>query len=251
MFTTITLLCIAGFLASFVDSIAGGGGLISVPAFMLAGLPPHMVLGTNKFSATAGSFTSSLKFIRSGNANFKLLKYLIPFTLVGSMIGVRTVLIIDQKFLNALVLILIMFIGIYTLFSKSLGLEDKFHGLTKKNILCGILLAFSLGFYDGFFGPGTGSFLVFGLINIFGFSFVASSANARVLNFTSNVTALILFAISGKINYMFGIPVAIAMILGARMGTTVALNKGSKLIKPIFVTMSLAVALKMLVTLFQ
>ena len=251
MFTTITLLCIAGFLASFVDSIAGGGGLISVPAFMLAGLPPHMVLGTNKFSATAGSFTSSLKFIRSGNANFKLLKYLIPFTLVGSMIGVRTVLIIDQKFLNTLVLILIMFIGIYTLFSKSLGLEDKFHGLTKKNILCGILLAFSLGFYDGFFGPGTGSFLVFGLINIFGFSFVASSANARVLNFTSNVTALILFAISGKINYMFGIPVAIAMILGARMGTTVALNKGSKLIKPIFVTMSLAVALKMLVTLFQ
>ena len=250
MFTTITLLCIAGFLASFVDSIAGGGGLISVPAFMLAGLPPHMVLGTNKFSATAGSFTSSLKFIRSGNANFKLLKYLIPFTLVGSMIGVRTVLIIDQKFLNALVLILIMFIGIYTLFSKSLGLEDKFHGLTRKNILCGILLAFSLGFYDGFFGPGTGSFLVFGLINIFGFSFVASSANARVLNFTSNVTALILFAISGKINYMFGIPVAIAMILGARMGTTVALNKGSKLIKPIFVTMSLAVALKMLVTLF-
>ena len=243
---TIIFLCIAGFLASFIDSIAGGGGLISVPAFMLAGLPPHMVLGTNKFSATAGSFTSSLKFIKSGKANFKLLKYLIPFTFLGAAIGVRIVLFLDQKFLSVLVLILIMFIGIYTLFSKSLGLEDKFKGLTKKNVLLGIILAFSLGFYDGFFGPGTGSFLVFGLINIFGFSFVASSANARVLNFTSNVTALILFAISGKINYMLGIPVAIFMILGAKMGTTVALNKGSKLIKPIFVTMSLAVALKML-----
>jgi uncharacterized membrane protein YfcA len=251
MITTTVLLCIAGFVASFVDSIAGGGGLISVPAFMLAGLPPHMVLGTNKFSATAGSFTSSLKFIKSGKANFKLLRYLIPFTFIGSIIGVRAVLYIDQKFLTPLVLILIMFIGIYTLFSKSLGLEDKFKGLTKKNVIFGILLALSLGFYDGFFGPGTGSFLVFGFINIFGFNFVSSSANARILNFTSNVTALVLFALSGKIDYALGIPVAIFMILGARMGTTVALSKGSKLIKPIFVTMSLAVAVKMLISMLQ
>jgi uncharacterized membrane protein YfcA len=246
MTTKIILLCMAGFLAAFVDSIAGGGGLISVPAFMLAGLPPHMVLGTNKFSATAGSFTSSLKFIKSGNANFKLLKYLIPFTFIGSMLGVRAVLNIDQKFLNGLVLILIMFIGIYTLFSKSLGLQDKFQGLTKKNVFFGIILALSLGFYDGFFGPGTGSFLVFGFISIFGFNFLVSSANARILNFTSNVTALVLFAINGKINYTLGVPVAICMIIGARLGTSVALNKGSKLIKPIFVTMSLAVAVKML-----
>lgn len=249
MITKIFLLCMAGFLASFVDSIAGGGGLISVPAFMLAGLPTHMVLGTNKFSATAGSFTSSLQFIKSGKANLKLLKYLIPFTFIGSMLGVKAVLHIDQKFLNTLVLILIMFIGIYTLFSKSLGLEDKFQGLTKKNVVFGAILALCLGFYDGFFGPGTGSFLVFGFISIFGFNFITSSANARILNFISNVTALILFAISGKINYMIGLPVAVFMIIGARMGTSVALNKGSKLIKPIFVTMSLAVALKMLINL--
>ncbi|MGH4121171.1 TSUP family transporter [Clostridium sp.] len=243
---TIIFLCIAGFLAAFVDSIAGGGGLISVPAFMLTGLPIRMVLGTNKFSATAGSFTSSLKFIRSGKANFKLLKFLIPFTFIGAMLGVRSVLYVDPKFLRPLVLILIMFIGIYTLFSKSLGLEDKFQGLSKKNVGYGIILALCLGFYDGFFGPGTGSFLVFGFINIFGFNFLISSANARVLNFTSNVTALVLFAINAKINYTYGIPVAICMIIGARMGTTVALNKGSKLIKPIFVTMSLAIAVKML-----
>lgn len=248
---TIVLLCMAGFIASFVDSIAGGGGLISVPAFMLAGLPPHMVLGTNKFSATAGSFTSSLGFIKSGNANFKLLKYLIPFTFIGAVLGVKAVLNIDQKFLTTLVLILILFIGIYTLFSKSLGLQDKFQGLTKNNVACGILLALSLGFYDGFFGPGAGSFLVFGFINIFGFNFVSSSANARTLNFVSNITALILFAISGKVNYIYGIPVAIFMILGAKMGTSMALNKGSKLIKPIFVTMSLAVAVKMLLNMLQ
>lgn len=251
MITKIIFLCMAGFLAAFVDSIAGGGGLISVPAYMLAGLPAHMVLGTNKFSSTAGSFTSSLGFIKSGKANFKLLKYLIPFTFIGAMLGVRAVLNIDQKFLNGLALILIMFIGIYTLFSKSLGLEDKFQGLTKKNVIWGIMLALSLGFYDGFFGPGTGSFLVFGFISIFGFNFVSSSANARILNFTSNITSLILFAINGKINYTIGLPVALCMIIGAKLGTSVALKKGSRLIKPIFVTMSLAVALKMLLTMLK
>jgi uncharacterized membrane protein YfcA len=112
------------------------------------------------------------------------------------------------------------------------------------------MLAFFLGFYDGFVGPGTGSFLVFGFINIFGFNFVTSSANSRILNFISNITALILFALKGKINYIIGLPVAVSMIIGAKLGTSVALNNGSKLIKPIFVTMSLAVALKMLIVLF-
>lgn len=244
------LLCIAGFLASFIDSIAGGGGLISVPAFMLAGLSPHMVLGTNKFAAATGSFTSSLKFAKSGLCNFKLLKILIPFTLVGSILGVRTVMLIDQRFLQPLVLVLVLCIGIYTLFSKSIGQEDNFKGLNKKNITIGIILAFSLGFYDGFFGPGTGSFLVFGMINIFGFNFLNASANARFLNFVSNITALVTFAFSGSINYRIGAMVAVFMIIGARAGTKLAINKGSKIIKPIFVTMSLAVALKMLLTLF-
>ncbi len=243
-------LCIAGFLASFIDSIAGGGGLISVPAFMIAGLSAHVVLGTNKFAATTGSFTSSLKFAKSGLCNFKLLKILIPFTFVGSILGVKTVLLIDQKFLQPLVLVLVLCIGVYTLFSKSIGQEDNFTGLNKKNITLGILLAFSLGFYDGFFGPGTGSFLVFGMINIFGFNFLNASANARFLNFVSNVTALVTFAFSASINYKIGAMVAVFMVIGARAGTKLAIKKGAKIIKPIFVTMSLAVALKMLFSIF-
>lgn len=250
MISRMIFLCIAGFLASFIDSIAGGGGLISVPAFMLAGLSPHIVLGTNKLAATTGSFTSSLKFAKSGLCNFDLLKKLIPFTLVGSIIGVRTVLLIDQKFLQPLVLVLVLCIGVYTLFSKSLGQEDNFKGLTKKNTALGMFLAFTLGFYDGFFGPGTGSFLVFGMINIFGFNFLNASANARFLNFISNITALVTFAFSGSINYSIGLLVAVFMIIGARAGTKLAINKGAKIIKPIFVTMSLAVALKMLLTMF-
>ncbi|WP_040192957.1 TSUP family transporter [Clostridium culturomicium] len=239
-------LCIAGFFAAFVDSIAGGGGIISVPAYMIVGLPTHIALGTNKFAATMGSLTSSINFIRSGNCNFKLLKIVAPFTLIGSILGVKTVLLIDESFLQPLVLILILAIGIYTFFSKSLGEEDNFNGFTKKNLFLSILLGFSLGFYDGFFGPGTGTFLVFGFINILGLNFLKASANARVLNFVSNISALVTFALSGNINYLIGIPVCILMILGAKIGTRLAINKGNKIIKPIFITMAMAVAVKML-----
>lgn len=246
MLMKILFLCGAGFLAALVDSIAGGGGLISVPAYLLAGVPPYYSLGTNKFSSTAGSFTSSIKFARSGKVDFKILKYLMPFTLIGAVLGVNTVLMIDQTFLYTLVLILVLFVGIYSFFSKTIGMEDRFEGINAKNLTFAVILAFTLGFYDGFFGPGTGSFLIFGLISIFHFDFVKASGNAKVLNFVSNITSLIMFAVNHKIDYTLGIPVAISMILGARIGTKLALNKGAKLIKPIFITMSLGVAIKML-----
>lgn len=243
----LVFLCFAGFLASFVDSIAGGGGLISVPAFFIAGFSPHFALGTNKFAATTGSFTSSLKFARSGKVNFKVIKYIIPFTLIGAVLGVKAVLLINQDFLYPLVMALILFVGAYSLFSKNLGMENGFTKVTKLNLGLGILLGFTIGFYDGFFGSGTGSFLIFGLISIFKFDFVSASGNAKFLNFISNVTSLVVFAIEGKINYLYGIPIAIFMILGANLGTKTALNKGSKLIKPIFIVMSLGVALKLLI----
>lgn len=244
------ILCPAGFLAALVDSIAGGGGLISVPAYLLAGVPPHLTLGTNKFSSTAASFTSSLKFARSGKVNFDIMKYIAPLTLIGAVFGVTSVLKVDQNVLNTLVLVLIVCVGVYSMFSKSIGVEDKYMGKTKRNIVIGAVLALSLGFYDGFFGPGTGSFLIFGLISIYGFDFVKASGNAKFLNFVSNITSLVMFGLHGQINYLLGIPVAICMIFGARIGTVLALNKGSKLIKPIFITMSLGVAVKMLYQMF-
>ncbi|TDT50813.1 TSUP family transporter [Fonticella tunisiensis] len=251
MVTKILFLCMAGFAASFVDSIAGGGGLISLPAFLIAGVQPHFALGTNKFSATASAFTSSIKYAASGKVNFKLLRYLIPFTLLGAVLGVNTVLKIDQKFLNTTVFIMILAVSIYTFFSKSMGREDKFKGLTGKNVFFGMLLAFALGFYDGFFGPGTGSFIMFGLISIYGFDFVQAGGNAKVLNFISNITSLILFAIQGKIDYVLGLPVMIFMILGARIGTKMALKEGVRLVKPIFVVMSLGVAVKMMLNIIN
>lgn len=249
--TKIIFLCIAGFIASFVDSIAGGGGLISLPAFLMAGIPPYFSLGTNKFAATAASFTSSIKYVKSGKTNKEILKYLLPCTFIGAVIGVKTVLKIDQQILYILVLIMVLFVGVYSMFSKTIGAEDNYTGADKKKIAEGMILALSIGFYDGFFGPGTGSFLIFGLIGIYGFNFLAAGGNARMLNFASNITALLLFAVSGRIDYYYGIPVAVCMIFGAQYGTKFALKHGSKYIKYIFVTMSLALAAKMLWSIFK
>jgi uncharacterized membrane protein YfcA len=243
---TILWLCAAGFGAAFVDSIAGGGGLVSLPALLIAGVPPHLALGTNKFASTAASFTSSLSYARSAKVHWPLLKYLIPMTLIGAAAGVHSVLRIDQRLLQGLVLVLILLVGAYSLFVKALGTEDRFAGLNRRNLGPGMLFAAALGFYDGFFGPGTGSFLIFGLILIYGFDFLNAGGNARVLNFISNVTALVLFVSFGKVDYSAGIPMALAMIAGARFGTKLALHQGAKVVKPIFVTMSLAVAGKML-----
>ncbi len=167
MSISLLFLCFAGFIAAFVDSIACGGGIISVPAFLFAGVPAHIALGTNKFSSTFASLSSSIKFMTSGKIDFKIVKFLFPFTLIGAILGVNTVLMIDTRYLNTIVLILILFVGIYSFFSKTIGAQDRFKLLTKKTLFLGILLAFSLGFYDGFFGPGTGSFLIFGLIGIY------------------------------------------------------------------------------------
>lgn len=248
----VIFLCMAGFAAAAVDSIAGGGGLINLPAILAAGVPPHYALGTNKFASSFGAFTSAYTFTKSGKVHIPLMKYTVPCTLTGSVIGVLTALKIDQGFLQVIILVFIFATAIYTIVKKDFGNEDKFEGLTRKNIMQGCAFAFALGFYDGFFGPGTGSFLIFLFIRIYGFDFTMAAGNSKVLNFVSNITSLVMFAINGKIYYMLGMPIGIAMIAGARMGSKVAIKNGARVIKPIFVTIALVLTLKLLYeTLFK
>lgn len=244
--TTLLFLCGAGFLAAAVDSIAGGGGMISLPAIMAAGVPPHLALGTNKFASTWGSITSTIKFARSDKINFNLVKYQIGCTIIGSAIGVKTVLSIDERFLHVLIVALIFVVAIYTTLKKDFGQANRFNGLTNQNVLLGMGFALILGFYDGFFGPGTGTFLIFSFISVFGFDFTVAAGNSKILNFVSNIVSLILFAISGKIVYLAGIPMAISMVLGAWVGTHIAIKNGAKIIKPIFITIALLLMVKLL-----
>ncbi len=243
---TIILLCIVAFVAAFVDAIAGGGGILSVPALLAAGIPPHLTLGTNKFAASWGSFTSSFTYFQSGNVYKPLMKYLIPFTFIGAIAGVTTALSIPATYLKLIVLTLLIFVSIYTLFKKDIGKSNNFTGLNKLNVFSGMTFALIIGFYDGFFGPGTGSFLLFAFIQFFGFNFTISTANAKILNFVSNIVSLILFALNGKIIYTIGLPMGISMLIGARLGSKVAIKHGGKIIKPIFIAMSLGVVIKLL-----
>ncbi len=243
---TILFLCAAGFIAAFVDAIAGGGGLISLPAYFAVGFPAHYTLGTNKFSASCGAIMSAYEYAKSGKMDKNILKVLLPFSFIGATLGVYVVLLIDSSVLKPMVLVMILAVGVYSFFSKTIGADDNFQGITKKNLTIGAIFAFVMGFYDGFFGPGTGSFIIFGLIKIYGFDFVRASGNAKAMNFVSNITSLLMFAIGGRIHYLMGLPMAIFMVIGASFGAKLAIRKGAKVIRPIFITMSLAVASKML-----
>lgn len=243
---TFIFLCVGGFLAAFVDSIAGGGGLISMPVLLMAGLPAHVALGTNKFGGSFGCFSSAYRYIKSGAANNELIKKLIPYTVLGCILGVKCVLSISDEILNVMVFIMIFAVAIYTYKTKTLGTESTFEELTDKSIKLGKIMAFSLGFYDGFFGPGTGTFLVFALIKIYGFDFLNASANTKILNFTSNFVALLLFMLNGQILFKVAIFYAISMMLGGYVGANFAIKKGPKLIRPIFLIMAFLVGLKLI-----
>jgi uncharacterized membrane protein YfcA len=247
MWIKLGFLCLAGFVAAIVDAIAGGGGLISLPAYLLFGVPPQYALGTNKFSGTASSLTSSYHYFRYGKTNSKLLKYLIPFSLLGSSLGVFTVLKINQQTLKIVLSCLILIMCIYSLFTKNLGKKNNFTGLSTSNLILGSFFAFLLGFYDGFFGPGAGSFLLFVFIKIYHYDFLNASGNAKVLNFISNISSLTLFALNGKIVYLYAIPVSLFMILGAMTGSKIAYRGGSKIIKPLFILISFGVLLKLII----
>jgi hypothetical protein len=244
--TSIIFICLAGFLAAAVDAIAGGGGIISLPAILATGVPPHFALGTNKFASTCGSLTSSFRFAKSGKVHFKLVKFQIPCTVLGAALGVYTALRVDEGFLNWFIVFMIFAVALYTTFKKDFGQTGKFTGLSPKKIGLGMCFAFGLGFYDGFFGPGAGSFLIFLFISVFGFDFTSASGNSKVLNFVSNVVSLILFAISGKIIYLVAIPMALSMILGAYVGSHIAIKNGAKVIKPIFITIALLLIVKLI-----
>lgn len=238
-------LSIACFAAAFIDAIAGGGGMISLPAFMGAGIPPHIALGTNKVAASFGAFSSFIKFLKAGKIQVDLIKKVFIFTVLGAIAGVKTVLLIESKHLLPLALFLIVVLIVYTLYNKKMGFVNEFEGVTKESLIKGCAMAFGLGFYDGFFGPGAGSFLIFAFIKIFKFDFIHASGNAKALNFGSNIVSVVLFIYYGKVAYFYALPMALIMFLGAQAGSHFAIKKGSKFIKPVFVTVSFAVALKM------
>ena len=239
------ILAVFCFIAAVVDAISGGGGLISLPAYFAVGFPPHIALGTNKLSAFLSTFASAFKFWKAKKVNVEIVSKLFVFSLAGAVLGVKTAVSIDSKYFKPISFGILILVFLYALKNKSLGEKNYYKGTTPKTILLGKIMAFCLGFYDGFLGPGTGSFLIFCLIKIFKVDFSFASGNTKILNLSSNFASLIVFTILGKSNFLYGVPIAIIMSFGAILGAKLAILKGNKFIKPVFLVVTIVLILKM------
>ncbi|WP_090581874.1 TSUP family transporter [Paenibacillus sp. OV219] len=246
----IALMVGGGFLAAFIDSSVGGGGLISVPVLLAAGLPPHLALGTNKLSASFSSVTSTITFWRSGKINLRSTGKLVPFTAVGAAGGALLLQLIPSDWLRPAIVVMLIGVTIYTLLKRNWGMEGTYRKLTTTAQLGAIAAAFVLGAYDGFFGPGTGSFLIFIFIML-GYDFVQAAGNAKLLNFTSNVASLIVFLSLGWVDFRLGFLMGAAMVLGSFAGSRLAIRQGTKYVKLLFVFVTVLLIGKQLWTLIS
>lgn len=232
----IAFLCFFAFLAGFIDSIVGGGGLIQTPAMLvfLPHVPIPTLFGTGKVSGISGTTAALFSYARKVKINWKTILPAALTAFVFSFIGARAVSHISSDALRPVVLVLLIAVAVYTFIKKDLGALHAPKLTPLKELLCGLLLGMLIGFYDGFFGPGTGSFLIFAFVGIFGFSFLAASASAKLVNVATNLSALAYFAYSGQILYHIGIPMAVCNIIGSQIGSRLAIAKGSGFVRVFF-----------------
>ncbi len=237
---------LAGFIAGYVDTIAGGGGLITVPAYLMAGLPPHLALGTNKFSATFSVGNATRIFIKKNIFKPKYWIAAIIASLIGSMLGAILVHFASGEFLDKFIPIIMLVLVVYMLWPKKTVPTFQKNYQPKK--LSSSLLAGGFGFYDGFFGPGTGSFWVVMLMYLYKMDMVEATGVAKLMNFLSNFAALLVFMLFANIDYWLGAIMAVAMMSGAFLGAHSAIRFGSKFIRPVFLILVVSMAVYLLVT---
>jgi uncharacterized membrane protein YfcA len=226
----------AVFLAGLVDSIAGGGGLLSVPAYMAAGLPPHYVLGNNKFSSSFGTLFATLRYHQHGMVDVRVALLSAFFALAGSFLGSSAVLLLSPDFLRYLLIVLVPLVAVFTLANRSLGKENRSRQQPGKwKYLLAALASLLLGFYDGFFGPGMGMFLILFFTLAMKYDLVTANANTKVVNLASNIAAVVTFIVHGKIIFAIGVPAAIAGIAGNLLGAKLVIKRGGSVIRPVFI----------------
>jgi uncharacterized protein len=228
---TIFLLSGISFLAGFVDAVAGGGGLILMPSLLVAGIPPQLALGTNKFAGMSGTMTALMNFIRSRKVIWKIALTGLGFSLVGSILGTRAILHFDQATASKIILLLLPAPAVM-IFLPVKQLKTSVAEFSSIALYLYVpLLCLVIGFYDGFFGPGTGTFLIFGFYAFLGLHLINASALSKVFNVASNVGSFVTFVLAGKVIYSIGIPIALANILGGYIGSALAIKKGQEFIR--------------------
>lgn len=238
------MLALVGISAGFIDAVVGGGGLLSIPALLSLGLPPHQTLGTNKVAACFSSFTSALTYFKQALFNPKLWYHTAVATFTGAVLGSLLVLAIDNVWLIKILPILIIAVAIYSLFNpNAIGCQNATMINKSPNKFHQWLTGMVWGGYDGFAGPGIGAFWTISASKLYSLPLLNCCGLARSMTLVSNITALIVFISLGKVNYLVGIVLGVFMMVGSFFGARIAIRFGSPLIKPIFITVILFMSL--------
>ena len=241
------IVCPLVFLAGFIDSIAGGGGIISLPAYLFAGLPMHQALGTNKFSSLCGSTIATGRYLKNGCVYKPLIIPTVLCSLAGSAIGARLTLFVSDSVLKHLMLIVLPIVAVIVFLRKTPPAknngsleETESTPLSLLKFVLSCLIAFVIGMYDGFYGPGTGTFLILCFTYFIGLDVRQASGNTKCVNWASNAAALTTFLIHGKVLFILGVAAAACSILGNYLGSGLVIKDGIKYVRPIvFVVLAL------------
>ena len=240
------IVCPLLFLAGLIDAIGGGGGLISLPAYLLTGLPVHQAIATNKLSSSCGTSLSTFRFLRHGLINLKLAVPSVVAALAGSFLGAHLSLLISEEIMKY-VLFAVLPIAAFFVLNRHL-FKDRSEGavFNRRTLMVCILSAFIIGAYDGFYGPGTGTFLIIAFTVFAGMSVSASNAQAKVINLTSNLSALAVFLLNGQVVFLLGLAGAVCNMAGNYVGSGLALTNGVKIVRPVIVIVLVLLFLKIL-----
>ena len=244
---TFLIVCPMLFLAGLVDAIGGGGGLISLPAYLLAGVPMHNTIATNKLSSTCGTCLTTIRFIRQGLVNWKIAIPTILFAILGSSLGANLSMRIEEKIMQNVLFVVLPVVAFVVMNPKIFQDKEESQLLFNTRLWIAVIgSAFLIGVYDGFYGPGTGTFLIIAFTFFAKMDMRSANAQAKVINLTTNITSLVIFLMNGQAIVLLGLAAAACNMAGNYVGSSLALKQGSKITRPVIVLVLVLLFLKVL-----
>jgi uncharacterized membrane protein YfcA len=242
----VVLLCLAAFVAGFVDAIVGGGGLIQTPAalVLLRAHPVATAIGSLKIPSFSGTFFAARQYIKKVDLNYRLLPIMCILAFFASFGGSQLLTVVSNSFMKPVLLAVLTGVAIYTFMKKDFGQHQEKDHSPQKELWFAIGLSAVIGFYDGFIGPGAGSFLILAFISLLGFDFLHASAHAKLVNLSTNLGSIILFTLKGKIIWLIALPMAVCNAAGGMIGAKMAIAKGNKFIRILFLVIVIGTLLR-------
>ena len=240
------IICPMLFLAGLVDAIGGGGGLISLPAYLLAGLPVHNAIATNKLSSTCGTALTTVRFIRQGLVNWRIAIPTIFCAIAGSSLGANLSMNVPESVMEAVLFVVLPVVAFIVLSPKTFRDHDQEVKLDRKLWITALVSAFVVGIYDGFYGPGTGTFLIIAFTVFAKLDIRTANAQTKIINLTTNITSLTIFLLNGQAVILLGLAAAACNMAGNYVGAGLAMTKGSKITRPVILLVLVLLFLKVL-----